>query len=145
MTGVDKILYSPTLFLNLKKMLRFQSTYILLSLFFLGVEILIALFIKDKIIRPFLGDMLVVILMYCFVRSFLNLPINYTILLVLGIAFLVEFSQYFNLIKWLGLEDSAPARVILGNTFSFEDLGMYLLGGFFIYGTERFLRKRRFV
>jgi hypothetical protein len=114
----------------------------LLSIFFLVIEILIALFVNDQIIRPYFGDMLVVILMYCFVRSFILLPINYTILMVLGIAFIVEVSQYLNLIKLLGLENSTPARIILGNTFSFEDMGMYLLGGFLIWVTERLIRNR---
>ncbi|MCM4158888.1 DUF2809 domain-containing protein [Antarcticibacterium flavum] len=126
-------------------MLRFHPVYFLLTILFLTIEIIIAVYVNDRIIRPYLGDMLVVILIYCFVRTFLRMGVNSAILLVLGIAFVVEVLQYFNLIKFLEFQDSALAKTILGNTFSYEDLGMYLLGGFVIWGTEMFHRKRRFV
>lgn len=124
-------------------MLRFHPTYFLLTIFFLVIEILIALFVDDQIIRPYLGDMLVVILIYCFIRTFFTLAVKAAIFLVLGIAFTVESLQYYNLLQLLGLEDSTPAKIILGNTFSVEDLLMYLLGGIFIWVTEKFLRKQR--
>ena len=36
------------------------------------VETLIALFVRDAFIRPYMGDILVVILIYCFVRIFIT-------------------------------------------------------------------------
>jgi hypothetical protein len=126
-------------------MLRFHPFYFILTILFLIIEIIIAVYVNDRFIRPFLGDMFVVILIYCFVRTFLKIDVKRTIILVLGIAFTVEALQYFDFIKLLGLQNSTPAKIILGNTFSFEDLGMYLLGGFVIWGTERFYRKRRFL
>lgn len=125
-------------------MLRFHPGYFFLTLMFLSTEILIALFVNDHLIRPYLGDMLVVVLMYCFIRSFLKLNVNSAILMVLAIAFIVECMQYFNFLKLVGLESSAPVKLILGNTFSLEDLAMYLLGGFLIFIIERLLQKRIF-
>jgi hypothetical protein len=126
-------------------MLRFHPFYFILTILFLIIEIIIAVYVNDRFIRPFLGDMLVVILIYCFVRTFLKVGVKRTIILVLGIAFTVEALQYFDFIKLLGLQNSTPAKIILGNTFSFEDLGMYLLGGVLIWVAERFYRKRRFL
>lgn len=35
------------------------------------MEVLIALYVRDRFIRPYVGDMLVVVLVYSFVRIFL--------------------------------------------------------------------------
>lgn len=123
-------------------MLRFRPVYFLLTVILLATEILIALFINDSIIRPYLGDILVVILMYCFILTFFKVPVNNGILLVLAIAVLVETLQYLKLINLLGLENSVFAKTVLGNTFSREDIAMYLLGGFIIWTLEKFLQKR---
>ena len=40
------------------------------------VETLIALFVRDAFIRPYMGDVLVVILIYCFVRIFITEPLR---------------------------------------------------------------------
>lgn len=40
------------------------------------VETLIALFLRDAFIRPYMGDVLVVILIYCFVRIFITEPLR---------------------------------------------------------------------
>lgn len=37
----------------------------------LAVEIFIALFVHDSVVRPYIGDVLVVIVLYFFVRIFL--------------------------------------------------------------------------
>ena len=41
------------------------------------VETLIALFVRDAFIRPYMGDVLVVILVYCFVRMFITRPLRW--------------------------------------------------------------------
>ena len=48
-----------------------------------SIETLIALYVHDTVIRPYVGDMLVVVLVYCFVRILLT---------VLGEDFLYVFS-----------------------------------------------------
>lgn len=55
-------------------MLRLNKTYLILTIFLFVIEVLIALFVHDNFIRPYVGDVLVVILIYCFVKSFLDLP-----------------------------------------------------------------------
>ncbi|HIB66328.1 MAG TPA: DUF2809 domain-containing protein, partial [Phycisphaerales bacterium] len=43
-----------------------SPTYLVLTLLLLAVEVYIGLYVRDSFIRPFVGDMLVVVLLYCF-------------------------------------------------------------------------------
>ncbi len=62
----------------MKKSIEFNWYYFVLTILLLGLEIIIALFAHDSIIRPYIGDLLVVILLYCFVKSFVNTPVFMT-------------------------------------------------------------------
>lgn len=115
----------------------FKKRYLLLALFLLLVEILIALFVRDRFLRPYGGDFLVVIFLYCLGRGLLDKPPAWMAVAVLLFAFLIEFSQYLGLVSWLGLEDNTLARVVLGNKFSWEDLVAYTLGCLTAYGLDR--------
>ena len=76
-------------------MLKFKLKYFILAAILFLIEVLIALFIHDNFIRPFVGDVLVVILIYCFIKSFLNSPVVITAIAVLLFAYLIEVLQYF--------------------------------------------------
>lgn len=128
---------------NPKAMLKFNPTYFVLTLIFFVTEICITLFVKDDFIRPYFGDILVVILIYCFIKSFLNVPVLHAVIFVLAFSFLLEYLQHLNLISELGLENSALAKTVLGNTFSWEDLLMYLIGAVLILVIERISNKQR--
>jgi len=73
----------------------------LLSVLLLIIEILIAAYLNDSLIRPYGGDFLVVILLYCLMRSFLNLSVLRTSLIVLLISYLVEITQYSGWLTYL--------------------------------------------
>jgi uncharacterized membrane protein len=51
---------------------RFSPRYFALTLLVFGIELFIALAVRDALIRPFIGDALVVVLIYCFVRRFVS-------------------------------------------------------------------------
>jgi hypothetical protein len=110
------------------KLLHFQLKYFLLTLVLFIMEVIIGLYFHDAIIRPYFGDFLVVILMYCFVKSFVNTPVIRTAFYVLLYAYAVEISQYFHFINILGLGRSKIAVLILGTYFSWTDMLMYTLG-----------------
>ncbi len=118
-------------------MLVFQSKYFILTLLLLLTEVLIALFVHDEIVRPYIGDLLVVILLYCLVRSFLNLQITSTAFSVLLFSYLVETLQYFRLVHHLGLDHSKIANIIIGNYFTWVDILAYTLGILIVLGIER--------
>ena len=82
----------------------------------------------DAFIRPYGGDFLVVMLIYCFEKSFFNTPPFITACWVLVFAYVVEISQYFHLVTLLGWDHSKAARIIMGTSFSFTDLLTYTLG-----------------
>jgi hypothetical protein len=99
----------------------------MLALLLLLTEVYIGLYIHDTIIRPYGGDFLVVILLYCLVKSFINSPVLLTAGWVLIFADIVEVSQYFHLVNLLGLQDFKIAKILLGTSFSFIDMLTYTL------------------
>lgn len=106
----------------------FRKRYFFLALVLFFVEVLIALFVKDAIVRPYVGDFLVVILIYCFLRSFLRISVAAAALVTLLFAYLVEFLQYLNFIYVLNLQHLKLAHLILGNRFEWIDMLAYTLG-----------------
>lgn len=109
-------------------MLTFNNKFFLLTLLLFITEVLIALFVKDRFVRPYVGDYLVVMLIYCFVRTFLNSPVLPTAIAVLLFAYLIETLQYFRLVDRLGLEHNIIAKTVIGYGFSWIDMLAYTLG-----------------
>lgn len=117
--------------------MRFHKKYFLLTLFLFIIEIFIALYVKDSIIRPYGGDFLVVILLYFFVKTFWkgsNIQIAISVLLF---AYLIEILQYFQLVKLLGLEGNRFAEIAIGTGFSWWDLLAYTLGILVVYFLDK--------
>ena len=112
----------------LNPVFKFSPFYFIAALLLFITEVLIALFVHDQFIRPYIGDFLVVILIYCFVKSFLNTPVVPTALGVLVFAYTVELLQYFRIVELLGLQHSKAARIIIGSSFEWQDLLAYTLG-----------------
>ncbi|TVZ58993.1 uncharacterized protein DUF2809 [Flavobacteriaceae bacterium MAR_2010_105] len=108
--------------------LKFNKTYFLAFVILFVLEALIATFLKDGFIRHTFGDYLVVILMYCFFRSFIAGKPIYIAATVLAIAFIIEFLQFFHVLNSFGLENNGLAKLVLGNTFHWSDLLAYTLG-----------------
>lgn len=108
--------------------MTFRLRYFLIFLIVLATEILIALFVRDNFIRPYLGDLLVVVLIYAFVRAFFRISVKPAAALVLAFAFFVELMQYMDIVDALGLRGNKAARIAIGMSFSWEDLAMYVLG-----------------
>ena len=109
-------------------MLTFRPPYLLLTLVLLLVEVLIALYVRDAIVRPYGGDFLVVILIYCFLRTFVDRSPLTLAVATLAFTFAVEFAQLFHLVDLLGLAGNRLAETVIGTGFSFLDLLAYVLG-----------------
>lgn len=117
-------------------MFRFDKKYGLIFLALLIVEIIIALFIKNPMIRGSVGDILVVILIYCFIQTFFNFDKAKTIVGVGIFAILLEIAQGFNLVEKLGLQDNKFASTIIGTTFDMNDIWAYIAGCALVYMLE---------
>ena len=126
-------------------MFRFQKIYFLLFLLLLWFEVLIALFVHDQFVRPYLGDFLVVLLLYCFTRSFLQVRVITAIMMVLLFAYAVETAQYFTVINHIGLEENVFAKTVIGSSFDWQDILAYTLGSLFIYLVEQIRLEKLFV
>ena len=109
-------------------MTGFYPRYFIAAFLLFLTEIFIGFFMHDSIIRPYGGDLLVVILIYCMVKSVLNSPVGITALAVLLFSYIVETLQYFHLVRVLGLEHYALARIIIGTSFAWTDILAYTLG-----------------
>lgn len=98
-----------------------------LSVFFIlfMIEVIIALFIKDKVIRPFIGDILVIILMYTFIKGVIAKPVKYLPLGLFIFASGVETAQYFRIVEILNLQHNKFASIVIGTTFDFKDILCY--------------------
>ena len=118
-------------------MLKFNLRYFIFTIFFLIAEILIALFINDNFIRPYFGDVLVVILIYCFIKSFITIRPLYAATFVLAFSFFIEFLQYLNFIEIIGLENSKLMSTILGNSFAWNDIAAYIIGAIIVIIAEK--------
>jgi hypothetical protein len=109
-------------------MLRFSRPHALVALALLVVEVCIAAFVHDGFVRPYLGDLLVVGLIYFTVRACANVPPVTAAFATLAFACVVEGAQAVHLIQRLGLQDNAVARVVMGDTFEWLDLVAYAAG-----------------
>lgn len=120
-----------------------KTHYLFATIFLFITEILIAKYIQDKIIRPYIGDVLVVILIYCFVKSIFSFKIMPTALGVLIFSFAIEFAQYFNIVSKLGLQQNRLAVIVIGNSFSLIDLLCYVAGiGIVLWVEKQFSKKK---
>jgi len=108
--------------------LTFNKKYFRIAFLILIIEILIALLMHDHFVRPYLGDVLVVILLYCLLKSFFKLPVIPAAIFVLLFSFLVEFLQFLHIVEKPGLQQSTIARIVIGTSFSWIDVLMYTIG-----------------
>ena len=122
-----------------KKRLIYLGTFALL----LAVEVLIALFVRDAFVRPFVGDVLVVILLVLLCRVFIPEGVRLLPLYVFLFACCVELLQFADPVRLLGLEGCPFLRIALGSTFDPLDLLAYAIGGLIAFLGERLISKRR--
>jgi hypothetical protein len=117
------------------KKLRITYAIILVILFI--TEVFIALFVHDDFIRPYVGDVLVTILICCFCRIIIPKGVPALPIYVFVFATLVEIAQYFDIVKLLGLENNLLVSTVMGRTFSFVDLVCYGVGCLFFIVIEK--------
>lgn len=116
-------------------MMKFNIKYFFLTVFLFIVEVLIATVWKENVfVRSYLGDVIVVILIYTFILSFFKIK-NRTKLIfgVFVFSVLIEILQYFKIADILGLKPGSIAAIVVGNSFSWIDILCYGIGCLLIY------------
>ena len=116
--------------------------YLLATVLLIAAEVLIALFVHDSFVRPYLGDVIVVVVVYCFVRIFIPEKVYLLPLYVFLFAVLVEVLQYFHIVDLLGLGNSTFFRVLIGGVFDLKDILCYGVGCLLL-GVWEFFRFKR--
>ena len=122
------------------KVMKKRVYYLMLTIFLLAVEVLIALFVHDRIVRPYIGDLLVVVVIYTFIRIWLPDSVRLLPLYVFLFATGVEILQYFNLVELLGVADNPFLRILLGTAFDVKDILCYAAGCVLVWMVERKIR-----
>lgn len=116
---------------------RFNLKSFCVFLLIFVIEVIIALFVRDGIIRPYGGDVLVVIMVYYFVKAFIKTKALYLVVGTLLFAYAVEIGQYLNMVEVLGLQDNTVMRIVLGSSFSWGDILAYTIGAAICYIIDR--------
>jgi hypothetical protein len=118
-------------------MRRFAGAYGWLAAGLLVLEVLIGRFAHDRFIRPYAGDFLITIFLYCLGQSVVRRPVKGMLASVLLISYLIELSQYYHLVAQLGWQHSRVARLVLGSAFSWADILAYTLGALLVLAVEQ--------
>lgn len=118
-------------------MLTFHKNWFYLAACLFCLEAFIAAFLHDRLIRPYVGDLLAVVFLYCLVKSVAPVPVLPTVVGVLLVAYALEALQYVHLLQHLGLTHSRLAALVLGSHFEWIDMLAYTLGALLILGVEK--------
>lgn len=116
--------------MNLQRETRrlYRIKYLTALILLVIIEIFIAIFIDDAFIRPYVGDMLVVMVLYCAVRVIVPFKYRLMPLWIFIFAAFVEILQYFNFVGRLGLQDNRFWRIVMGTVFDWKDVACYGAG-----------------
>lgn len=124
---------------------KLRIVYAFITIILLAVEVMIALFVRDRFIRPYFGDMLVVVVIYTFVRIFIPEKYRLLPLFVFIFSAAVEILQYFEIVQKLGLGGNIFLRTLLGSTFDLKDIACYAVGcaALGIYDILRYIKSNK--
>jgi VanZ family protein len=114
----------------------YRTQYLLLAMLLLLLEVIIGAHVHDRFIRPYAGDFLITIFLYCLVQSAVRRPVAPVLAAVLFFSYVIEISQHFHLVTRLGLAHSHLARLVLGSAFSWVDVLAYTLGALLVLAVE---------
>lgn len=118
-----------------------RNWYAILSILLLLTEVYIALYVRDTFVRPYLGDVLVVILIGCLVRIVFPNGVRLLPVYVFGFAAVVEGLQYIDIVRLLGWENNTFLSILIGRSFAVEDLVCYAAGCLVLFGVDVALRR----
>ena len=123
-------------------MFHFNKTYFRLAILLFVIEVLMALFLHDDFIRPYFGDVLVVIFIYCTIKSFIKASVLSVAIFTLLFSFTIETMQYFKIVKLLGMQHSKLANTVIGNSFSWIDILAYTVGIIIVFFIEQMVNNK---
>ncbi len=112
-----------------------MKKYLLFFFILLIMEIAIAVFHFHPFVRGFVGDVLVILLLFTFLKAFFSITSEKLAIGILLFAFTVELLQFFDLVETFNIQ-SKPLRIVLGSVFDWWDLVAYTVGAVIIFVFE---------
>lgn len=124
------------------EVMNMKKRWIYLSLFAAGLiaEILIGKYVHDSFVRPYVGDMLVVMVVYCLVRTVFPEKIKLLPLYVFLFAAAVEVLQGAGLARIPFIAQRPLLKVIFGSVFDWKDVACYAAGCAAVWGIEALIK-----
>lgn len=123
-------------------MFRFSIPWAVFAFALFALEVYIGAKVHDTFVRPYLGDVLVVMLVHAIVRTFVTFRWRLVLPGVVVFAFAVEGLQAIHMADRLGLRPGGIAAIVLGSQADGKDLLCYLAGGLLVGGLEWLLEER---
>lgn len=105
-----------------------RLVYLLATIILFITEVLIALYVHDNFIRPYVGDAIVVIVIYTFVRILIPEKGRLLPLYIFLFAVVVEILQGIHIVNILGVADNRFLRTLIGDSFDIKDILCYGVG-----------------
>ena len=93
-----------------------------------GIEVVIGKYVHDAFIRPYLGDVLIVVAVYLLVRAIWPKGHRLLPVWVFLFAAAVECMQGFGWADLPVIRDTRLLRIVLGSTFDWRDIVCYAVG-----------------
>ncbi|MDO4783125.1 MAG: DUF2809 domain-containing protein [Capnocytophaga felis] len=110
--------------------LTFNKKYFLQAVFLFVIEVIIATVLrKIYFLRAYVGDILVVMLIYELVLAFFKVKNKNKLLIgVFLFAVTIEILQFFKIAELLVFSKGSIGYILMGNYFSWEDIICYGIG-----------------
>ena len=109
--------------------MKARLPYIIGFLLLTAIEVCIGVFEFSHFIRSYVGDVIIVWVLYCLFRSFVPKKFSsYAVAAgILAFSFIVEFLQKAHIADILGVENKL-LRILIGTSYATEDLWSYAAG-----------------
>ena len=118
----------------MKNVALLRRVYAIISVILFAIEVAIARgMIGGDFVRASIGDLLVIALIYFFLRGVFFTPAFATAAFSVLFGFVVEGLQFFHIADLLGLQKGEVLYIVIGNTFQLGDFVMYVIGGSLAY------------
>jgi hypothetical protein len=118
-------------------MFQINNKYIAATLGLLLTEIIIALYLHDSFIRPFFGDFLASIFVYCAIKSVSDMSNGKAATISISVSYIIEWLQFVHFLEKSGLDKYHWLSILLGNSFAWADILAYSLGIAFVLFFEK--------
>lgn len=117
--------------------------FIVIAVLLIMAEFYIGIYVNDRIIRPYGGDVIIVIILYAIIRATYPEKKVPAALFVFVFATAYEFTQLIPLADLLGISKEV-VRIIMGVSFSWVDIGCYAIGCALCLGYDIWVMRNMF-